>query len=357
MERKLALENIGTARLANQHIAGTKFKTAKEIVSWMGAMQAQDFNMAKWALGIRLPGTTEKEITEAFDKGDIIRTHLLRPTWHMVAAEDIHWMLALTAPNIKAKAKTGNKTLGLTDAIIKKSNSLIEKALIKDRHLNRKQLMDILEKAKIPTHDARSSYLMLAAELDSIICNGPGDTYALLHERVPDVISLDRDEALARLANTYFTSHAPATLQDFIWWSGLSVSDSKRAVDIIRKDFIAEEIAGESYLLQASFSIPGKEEKSLYLLPAFDEYVISYKSRSIILNKENHRKAVSVNGIFWPLVILDGKVIGTWSRAKKKDHTLVGTQFFKKPTGIKNMVKAAAKEYGKYLDRKIAVEI
>ena len=153
-------------RLASQQIAATNFKTPKDIVSWMGAMQAQDYYMAKWAIGIRLPGSTDEQIQTSLDKGEIIRTHLLRPTWHFVSPQDIYWMLELTAPQIKASAKSREKQLGLTEKIFTKSNNLIQKALSDGQHLTREDIMGELAKAKIATDNNRSSHLLMRAELE-----------------------------------------------------------------------------------------------------------------------------------------------------------------------------------------------
>src|SRR5689334_13499668 len=195
--------DIANIRLANQQIQGTKFKKAKDIVSWMGVMQSQDYNMAKWATGIRLPGSTEKTIEASIHKGEIIRTHLLRPTWHFVSPDDIHWMLDLSASKLKALVKTRNKELELTDAVLKKSNTLLEKALTKNGHLTRDELITVLKNAKIPVDNYRSSHLFFWAELEGLICSGSlkeqQPTYALLNEWVPKKKTYQRKEAIAKL--------------------------------------------------------------------------------------------------------------------------------------------------------------
>jgi hypothetical protein len=178
------IKNIVTLRLLSQQLAGTKFNTAKEIVSWMGAMQAQDFSMAKWAVGTRLPGSTDKIIQRAIDAGEIIRTHALRPTWHFVSPDDIYWILELSSPQIKSQMKSISKTLELTDSVFTKSNNLLERALAGNKHRTREELMIILRKAKINTDSFRSAHLMMQAELDGIVCSGitkdKKQTYTLL---------------------------------------------------------------------------------------------------------------------------------------------------------------------------------
>ncbi|HCT30673.1 MAG TPA: hypothetical protein DIW31_08030 [Bacteroidales bacterium] len=206
----MTLSDISNIRLINQQVTATKFKTAKDIVGWMGAMQAQDYAMSKWAIGTRLPSSTIKMVEEAIDKGEIIRTHLLRPTWHIVSADDIYWLLELTAPKIKASLRTRHKGLGLTESIIAKCNTLIHEALVGGKYLTREELVVILQNAKIATNENRTSHIMLSAELDGIVCSGATkgkkQTYALLKERVPKPKSLTREQALEKIARRYFTS-------------------------------------------------------------------------------------------------------------------------------------------------------
>jgi hypothetical protein len=215
----MELNNLGNLRLLSQQVSESGFKSAKEIVSWMGAMQAQDFNMAKWALGIRVPGSTEMSIQSALDKGEILRTHVLRPTWHFIASDDIYWMLQLTAGRIKASLTTRYKELGLSPSVLSKGCSILENILAGGRHITREELVAEFRKAKIATEDNRAAHLLLFAELEGLICSGAWidnkQSYALLEERVPRQKELPREEALAKLAQRYFLSHGPATIPDF----------------------------------------------------------------------------------------------------------------------------------------------
>jgi hypothetical protein len=326
--------NIATVRLISQQIAETKFGTAKDLVDWMGAMQAQDYAMAKWAIGARLPNSTDQEVETAINNGDIIRTHLLLPTWHFVTAGDIYWMLELTAPQIKTSLKSRQKQLELSEATLAKSNEVIEKALSGGKSLIREEIIAELEKAKIATNENRASHLLLCAELEGIICSGAikrgKQTYALLEERVPQKKHLTKEEALASLAKRYFTSRCPATLQDFIWWSGLSAKDAKHALEMVKSDFIPETIDSQTYWLANSFSLPKTDNRSVYLLPAFDEFIISYKNRSAVLPFGNQNKAISDNGIFRPMIVVNGQITGIWKRTLKKDKVIVATECFQK---------------------------
>ncbi len=353
------LIEISNHRLRNQQIVESKFKTAQDIVGWMGAMQAQDFSMSKWGIGTRLPDSTEKIIESAINNGEIIRTHLLRPTWHFVSSDDIYWMLELSAPHIKACMKSRDKELGLTDTIFKKSNALIEKVLRDGHQLSREELLAEFIKAGIPVDNNRTSHLLMRAETEGIICSGKTkankQTYALLSERAPKAKTLKRDEALALLATKYFTSHCPATIQDFVWWSGLSVNESKQALEMIKSNFISETIGNQTYWFTRSFSGHRMDKDLVYLLPAYDEFIISYKDRTASLPFVNHHKAVSNNGIFRPIIVLNGQVIGTWRRTIKKDKVLLDTEFFYIPDkAIKDRLINAFTLFGRYINKKIA---
>ncbi|NVO11843.1 MAG: winged helix DNA-binding domain-containing protein [Bacteroidales bacterium] len=357
----MTLTNISNIRLFSQQIAATKFTTVKDIVGCMGAMQAQDYAMVKWAIGTRLPNSTIETIEKAIDQGEILRTHLLRPTWHFVSADDIYWMLELTAPKIKASLKLRHQGLELTESLIAKSNELIQKALLGGNHLTREEIVAILQNAKIATDENRTSHILMRAELDGIICSGATknkkQTYALLSERVPKSENLTREESLKRIASRYFASRFPATLQDFVWWSGLSVSDARNALEMVKSSFISEKIGLETYWFTNSFSIPKDYNNSTYLLPAFDEFLISYKDRSASLPSENFKKAVSDNGIFRPIIVVNGQIIGIWKRTIKGEKIIVETDLFRPQSkSIKNLIEKKAIAFGNFLGKKTEVK-
>lgn len=351
------LVNIANNRLFSQQIAKTNFNTEKDVVGWMGAMQAQDYAMVNWAIGVRLPDATAQAVQSAMDSGEIIRTHLLRPTWHLVSADDIYWMLELSAPQIKTSLKARHNQLELSKTILAKSNSILEKNLTGGKHLTREEILVEFEKARITLDDNRASHILLWAELEGIICSGAikngKQTYALLEERVPKPPSLTRDAALAKLAKTYFTSRCPATLQDFAWWSGLSVSDAKLALELTGSGLRIETIDSHSYPFPPSFSISKSEKESIYMLPAFDEFIISYKDRSAILPFENQKKTISNNGVFWPIIVINGQVKGIWKRTIKKENIIVQAQLFLKPDkSLISAIEKACAHFGSFLGKK-----
>ena len=318
----------------------------------MGAMQAQDYAMAKWAIGVRLANATDQAIETAINNAEIIRTHLLRFTWHFVSADDVYWMLELTAPHIKASLKSRHRELGLDETIVAKSNAVIKRALRGGKQLTRAELIAKLAQAKIATDDNRASHLLGCAELDGIACSGATrngkQTYALLEERVPKTKSLTREQALAKLAQKYFTSHGPATLQDFVWWSGLPVADAKRALEMVKADFISEKIGAQTFWL-TDFSAP---KSVAHLLPAFDEFIISYRDRSAALADEHFRKMISSNGIFRPVIVVNGQVAGLWKRTIKKDSAIVETGFFKQPDKTtRRLIEQAVFRYERFLGK------
>ena len=356
----MKLTDIVKIRLASQLISRPRFDTVKDIAGWMGAMQAQDYAMVKWAVGLRLPDGDAQIVERAISKGEIIRTHLLRPTWHLVSADDIYWMLELTAPRIRAGMKSRHRVLGLTESLLERSNETITKAL-EGKQLKREELISELEKAGIPTAgDNRASHMFQVAELTGIICSGASDgnkeTYALLSERVPKPTSLSREAALAAVARKYFNSHCPATLNDFIWWSGLSVREAKQALDLVKPDFVPETIDSQNYWLPNSYEVPGAGEQGVWLLPAFDEYLISYKDRSASLPFKDFNKTVSNNGVFRPVVAVNGQVKGIWKRTIKKDRVVVETELFCKlgKTTLDKIEEAAAK-FGRFIGKEVEI--
>ena len=288
----MANSDIVHQRLQNQKLSSSEFKKPADVVRWMGAVQAQDFEGAKWALALRMRSATKVAIEKAFNEGKILRTHLMRPTWHFVVPDDIRWLLQLTAPRVNTKAGPNYRKFELDTATFKRSNKVLTNALRGGKHLTRRDLKTVLNDAGVAVDDpVRLVHVLLRAELDGVICSGPivGKqlTYALLEERVPPTKPLQHDEALAQLARRFFTSHGPATLQDFVWWSGLTVADAKRGVALIDPP------------VRVTKSTQ-KFKHSAHFLPAFDEFLVAYKDRE--------------QGMLGPAVIVNGRIAGTWKR-------------------------------------------
>lgn len=314
-------------RLHHQMLLPGPGRTVTSVVERMGALQAQDYAMMKWAVGSRVPGSTEAEVEAALNAGELLRTHVLRPTWHVVSPKDIRWMLELTAPRIRSKMKTRDQQLGLTDDLVKRSKTLLIKALESGDHLTKETIDELWNRASIPTTEYRDAHLLMHAELDGLVCSGRtvrnSRSYALMEERAPLREVLSREEALYRLARAYFLSRWPATLEDFAWWSGLAMGDVRLAVSLIQAEFTVETIGEQSYLLAETPRDLPKTTGGVHLLPAFDEFILAYRERSATLLPTQFQKVVTTNGVFRPAVLHEGKVVGTWKRGGKKESPTV----------------------------------
>ncbi|MBD3582626.1 winged helix DNA-binding domain-containing protein [Flavobacterium selenitireducens] len=317
--------DISQQRLQNQQLLSPQSKSIAELVRHFGAIQAQDYAMAKWAIGSRLADIVDADVDLAIANGEIVRTHVLRPTWHFCASEDIGWMLELSAKNIRGQMASNDKKLGLDQELYNKCFKLIEKAL-EAGHLSRPQIMEILEYNGIRTHDYRGGHIMAAAELEGLVVSGKriGNEhgYALMSEQVRKPRRLSREEALSQLAATYFTSHGPATIRDFQWWSGLNLTNCRQAIASNESVLENVVIEGQEYFFS---EVHPNRQRSTFLLPAFDEFLISYKDRTPSIASEHQKHAFTMNGIFKPIVVVDGQVCGIWKRTVKKDQVIVET--------------------------------
>jgi len=348
--------DIAQQRLHNQLITRQTLRKPEDVVRWLGAVQAQDYGAAKWALGLRMQNSTDDIIEQAFADGTILRTHVMRPTWHFVAPADIRWMLALTAPRVQAAIAYYDRTLGLDDAALTKSNVVLAKALQGGKQLTRAELVPLLQQAGIATGNLqRIGHIIMHAELDGIICSGARRgkqfTYALLDERAPQARTLDHDEALAEFARRYFTSHGPATLQDFVWWSGLSTADARTGLEMVKPQLMQEAVDGQAYWFSMS-TYPTKDiSQSAFLLPNFDEYIVGYTDRSAIFDASHIQKLdARGNVLFNHTIVLDGRVVGTWKRTLKKDAVILTPTLFTPLNKAESRAFAAsAHRYGEFL--------
>lgn len=321
----MALDIIN-ARLSNQRLTGTPLATPADVVSWLGAVQAQEYDQAKWALAMRSRRTSAATIDRALTDGTILRTHVLRPTWHFVAPADIRWMLALTGPRISKAMTSYHRRLELDAAVFRKSEKVIADALRGGMQLTRRELKVALQKVGVNTDGVqRLAFFTIQAEIDAVICSGGrrGNqfTYALLDERVPSSRSLSREDALAELTRRYFTSHGPAQIHDFTWWSGLTVGDGRAGLEMVASELKTEAVDGRSYWF-------GKTVRSLtaprraHLLGLYDEYLIAYKDRSVALNR-SHWTRITAGDAFLAPVILDGRVIAGWKKVARGEKTVL----------------------------------
>jgi hypothetical protein len=346
---------IAHRRLHNQFLSQPTFEKPEEVVQWLGAVQSQDYGAAKWALGLRLHGATDDVIERALTDGAILRTHIMRPTWHFVTPADIRWMLMLTAPRIHAASAYYYRATELDDALFVKSNTVLIETLQGGKQLTRTELASALQQAGIACDNLlRLGYIIIHAELDGIICSGARRgkqfTYALLDERVPQSRTLDRDEALAEFAMRYFTGHGPATVQDFVWWSGLTVADAKAGLDMVSSRLMREVIDGQVYWSSDAVMPTNDLAQTMYLLPNFDEYTVGYADRSAVIDEADLPKFDPRAGVLNNVIVLNGRIVGTWKRTLKKDSVIITPTLFTplNETERRALVQAANR-YGTFL--------
>lgn len=330
--------DIITHRLVNQQIAGTNFSKPEEMVGWLGAVQAQEYAMSKWAIGLRMAGLKDADVEKAFNEGKILRTHVLRPTWHFVTREDIRWVLHLSAPRVHAVNAYYYRQAELDKKVFKKCNDVLVRALEGGKFLTRTDLQAVLAKSKIVAEGMRLGALMMQAELDGIICSGPRQgkqfTYALIAERAPGTKILPREEALARLTFQYFRSRGPAMVQDYAWWSGLTVKEIMEGVHSLGKEIVQIKINGQEYFMAADRQelpvINKRTSQATFLMPDYDEYGISYKNRSAILPTKSTaaKPAAKPNFVYNRMIVADGRIIGAWKPIQDKKSLNVDTVFF-----------------------------
>jgi DNA glycosylase AlkZ-like len=349
--------DVPHTRLHHQRLTSPQFKKPADVVSWLGAVQAQEYSPAKWAIGQRMRRATDEAIERAFAAGEILRTHVLRPTWHFVAPEDIRWMLELTGPRLKATIASYARHVSLDDAAFKRSRKVLATALRGGRHLTRGELRQTFQRAGIPADGLRAVLLLMRAELDGLICSGPragkAFTYALLEERVPRSKALARDEALTELARRYFTSRGPATLQDFVWWSGLTTADARSGIEMAGSDLSRHVIDGSVCWLPSS-GRAARPAGAAHLLPVYDEYLVAYKDRSAVVDSRYCKPGTNL--LFGSTIVVNGRVAGTWKSARSDRETVVTLSPFAPLNGrVRRAVDDAVRRYGTFLEQSTRV--
>jgi hypothetical protein len=370
--------NIPYQRLCNQRLEGEPLQSAVEVVGWLGAVQAQEYAGAKWALGLRMHEATEAgtptgvrsaTIEQAFNDGAILRTHVMRPTWHFVTPEDIRWILALTAERVTARMAYYDRQIGLDAAVYRQSGAALAKAMQGGKQLTRAEVTLALARAGIEAKGQRFIHLLMRAELEGLICSGARRgkqfTYTLLDERAPMPTGgqLTREEALAELTRRYFTSHGPATVQDFGWWSGLTLADGKAGIEMAGEQLGKETVDGKTYWFGAGtaevgsltgLAGPVRLEHRALLLPPYDEYGIAYKDHSPTLPAEFAARAVTDR--FGGLMALDGQGLGYWRRSISKGRALIELAPFRAIMAEERAAFGeAARRYGEFIEMEVEV--
>ncbi len=348
---------IGHMRLLSQQVSFKRYHTVREVVAWMGAIQAQDLNSALLAIALRLPETNIQAIIDALDKGEIIRTHILRPTWHIVAAEDYGAFMQLTSPQIRAALRYRRADAGIDHTLFGKSNPVLREMLSNGNHLTREQIAEGLTPVIRDLDSTKMNHILLENELDCTICSGriinKQATYALVSEMLKDdalTAPVSKENALKKLAFKYFSSHGPATISDLIWWSGLTAGECRMALELAKPELASFTSGKTVYWYNAKYTEPDKAfnerapKPDLHLLPAYDEFIIAYKDRSLVISDDIQAKAISSNGVFRPVVVYDGKVVGLWSKKTGSKKTTININWLIRPAEITEEDAETAKQ-------------
>lgn len=351
----MTTRGIAQRRLVSQQLVGAKSKTPGGVVRRLAAVQAQDYAGAKWAVGQRMLDATDAVIERAFARGAILRTHVLRPTWHFVTPADIRWLLSLTAPRVHAANAYMHRRLSLDAATFRRSNDALAMTLQGGRHLTRDELRRALARAGVATDgDVRVSYLMMRAELDGVVCSGPRRakqfTYALLEERVGPAKALERDEALAELARRFFASRGPATVHDFAKWSGLTMADARSGLGGVSRGLDHETLDGTTYWFSAAARPVRTRSATAHLLSIYDEYVSGYRDRSALVSPTITERLAAMGNASTSIVVVDGRIVGAWWRSLKARRVSVKVELLDRLTQAqRRAVETAVGRYGAFL--------
>ncbi len=353
--------SITDIRLQNHHLIYPDFKTVHEVVQYYGCVQSQDYPAAKWALSLRMKNATEEIIEKALVDGKILRTHIMRPTWHFVTPEDIRYILKLTSPRVQRFNASMMKQTELDAEILNKAIRVLEKSLRDSNYLTRTELAQALAENGIIAAGQRLAYIVMNAELEGVICSGPRKgkqfSYALLEERVPPQKEISQDESMAKLALTYFTSHGPAQVKDFSWWSGMTVKDSREGIEMIKSHLEEILVDEKTYFHVPSSTTVQVPKPFALLLSIYDEYTIAYNDRSDLSEKKDIERMIQMGNALTAVIILDGKVAGTWKRELKKDSITITLSPFREFTKAEQQaVIDCANRYGVFINLPVQIQ-
>ena len=310
-------------RLLNQQLVAPQFSSPVEVVNYMCAMQAQEYRMMRWAVEMRTKKPSITDFKEAFDNGQIIRLHLMRGTWQLVSANDYWWMLDLCSPKAIAVTKgwmSSNK-ITIPDEELMRIRNILAQTVADKGSVTKEAFVEALAAKDICMDEHRLSYHIRMAELSGTLCSGEllpmKATYSLSVDKVKQTEKMERDEALMLFTRKYFQSRQPATLEDFVWWSGLNISDCRKGMELLGDSIHKETWKGRDFYFTDDCRTRGFRKGKYLLIPPYDEYLIGYKSRDIVLPQEHRHKAHNNSGIFQPIVAHDGIICGNWKPFKE----------------------------------------
>jgi hypothetical protein len=346
---------IARLRLINQRIAGAKCADPAAAVRWMGALQAQDYGQAVWAVGLRTQAPALAAVEQALANQELALTWPMRGTIHLVPAEDAAWMVKLLAPRSLKVEDSRMKQFELDEVTVERAKTAFYEALQGGQRLMRAEMMQQLAQAGINPEGQRGYFLLRYLAQQGHICLGPlrgrQQTFALLDEWAPAARQLSREAALEELARRYFCSHGPATVHDFANWTGLTVGDARLGLEAVQAGLMAEKLEDKTYWF-APFPHLELEPpvENLQLLPGFDEYLLGYKDRRAVLEPGLAANIVpGGNGVFKPMVVVNGQIVGTWKRALTRGAMSVSVSFFQAVPVASEAIVAAAERYCAFL--------
>lgn len=349
-------------RLRNQRLLGSPLERPEEVVAWMGAVQAQEFGPARWGVGQRMVMATDASVMQAFNEGRLLRTHILRPTWHFVHPRDIRWMLELSAPRVHVANGFSYRREGLEPKTRARGADVIARALEGGRHLTRPELAVALKNARLPCAGLALACMVMHAELEAVICSGPRRgkqfTYALLDERAPATPRRSKDEGLVELVRRYFTSHGPATIRDFTWWSGLTVGQARTGIALAGTALESAEIDGRTYWSAPDIPPPGVRPPVVRLLPIYDEFLIAFRDRQWASSALSDAPVAMAPNTFAHQVVVNGRVEGSWVQMRGSAQVEVQvTPWAPLSARIRKAVESEAGRYGRFLQTPVRLTI
>ena len=348
-------------RLRSQAISSPGVSTPKEAVTRLTAVQAQYHSSSVWAIGLRSRSSSALDIERAVASREIVRTWLMRGTLHFAAAEDVRWILDLVAPRLIAGSRRRKEQLHLDERTLARCKDRISMAMQGGPPFTRRELMDILEKDGITTAGQRGYHILWYLAITGLICFGPmrdrEPTFVLLDEWLPQKNHVARSGSVGELARRYFLGHGPAKLEDLAWWSGLPISVAREAINEVRHLLDEETINGNTYWSGPPGS-PEEPSPSLHLLPGYDEYIIGYRDRDAVLDRDHTKEVLSSNGVFYPTVVIDGRVSGTWRTVRARKGLTIEVMPFS-PLGKENVrsLKEVTALYEHFLGRSHTLKV
>jgi hypothetical protein len=290
-------------------------------------VQAQDFAAGCWALAVRTTGATRADVLADLDAGRIVRSWPMRGTLHFVPPEDLRWMLGVTTDRMVQGLAARHRQLELEAADLVRAADAAVEALSGGRSLGRAEMLEVWERAGIATTGQRGYHLIYYLAQTGLLCWGPThrtqQALVLLDEWAPARRELSGEEAMAEFLLRYLAGHGPATLQDFVWWIKGTITGARAARALLGDALTTLTVDGTEYLVTTELADRAAgtpqtraEREAVSLLPAFDEYLLGYRDRSAVLDDHLFDRIVpGGNGVFAPILVVRGRVAGTWRRS------------------------------------------